>query len=318
MGIQVEGVTKSFGGAEVLHDVSVSVRDGALTALLGPSGSGKSTLLRVIAGLEQPDGGRIVIDDGDATRVPPQKRDIGFVFQHYAAFKHMTVRDNVGFGLTIRRRPKDVIRERVDELLRLVHLEEFAGRYPAQLSGGQRQRMALARALAPSPRLLLLDEPFGALDATVRKELRAWLRRLHDDMNVTTLFVTHDQEEAMEVSDQIVVMNEGRIEQIGSPRELYAHPANGFVMGFVGPVTNVGGRFVRPHDIDIQLEPVQGGVEAMVERVAHLGFEVKVELALGDGQRIWAQTTVSQQEELELHEGQIVYIRTGAPSPIPA
>ena len=215
MGIVVENVAKKFGDFVALDDVSLNVRDGSLTALLGPSGGGKSTLLRVIAGLEEPDSGQVIIDGEDATAVPARKRGVGFVFQHYAPFKHMTVRDNVAFGLKIRKRSKEEIEERVTELLGLVHLEGFAGRYPSQLSGGQRQRMALARALAVRPKVLLLDEPFGALDATVRKELRAWLRRLHDEMHVTTVFVTHDQEEAMEVAEQIVVLNHGRIEQVG-------------------------------------------------------------------------------------------------------
>src|SRR5687768_962318 len=236
MAIEVRNVSKRFGDFQALDDVSLEVPSGSLTALLGPSGSGKSTLLRVIAGLEQPDSGEIVISGEDATDVAPQRRGVGFVFQHYAAFKHMTVRDNVAFGLTIRKRPKDEIAKRVDELLGIVGLAGYQGRYPSQLSGGQRQRMALARALAVEPKVLLLDEPFGALDATVRKELRQWLRRLHDEVHVTTIFVTHDQEEAMDISDQIVVMNEGRIEQVGAPRDLYEDPANEFVMGFVGEV----------------------------------------------------------------------------------
>src|ERR671924_290144 len=258
MAIEARDITKRFGDYLALDDVTIQVRDGSLTALLGPSGSGKSTLLRVIAGLEQPDSGRVLIGDEDATSFPPQRRNVGFVFQHYAAFKHMTVRKNVAFGLTIRKRPKDEIAARVDELLKLVHLEGLADRYPAQLSGGQRQRMALARALAVQPRVLLLDEPFGALDATVRKELRAWLRRLHDEVHVTTVFVTHDQEEAMEVAEQIVVLNEGRIEQVGSPRDLYEHPENAFVMGFVGPVNRLGEQFIRPHDIDLLDHPEDG------------------------------------------------------------
>ena len=217
MSIVVENVSKRFGDFVALDDVSLEVRDGSLTALLGPSGGGKSTLLRVIAGLETPDSGRVEIAGEDATATPPQRRDVGFVFQHYAAFKHMTVANNVAFGLKIRKRPKEEIEARVDELLKLVHLDGFAHRYPSQLSGGQRQRMALARALAVEPRVLLLDEPFGALDATVRKELRAWLRRLHDEVHVTTVFVTHDQEEAMEVAEQIVVLNDGQIEQVGAP-----------------------------------------------------------------------------------------------------
>src|SRR5436190_16388393 len=236
MAINVENVCKRFGDFVALDDVSLDVPEGCLTALLGPSGSGKSTLLRVIAGLEEPDTGRVEILGEDATRLAPQKRGVGFVFQHYAAFKHMTVEKNVAFGLSIRKRPKQEVKRRVAELLELVHLEGFAHRYPGQLSGGQRQRMALARALAVEPKVLLLDEPFGALDARVRKDLRQWLRRLHDEMHVTTIFVTHDQEEAMEVAQQIVVMNDGKIEQVGAPRDLYEDPSNEFVMSFIGPV----------------------------------------------------------------------------------
>jgi sulfate/thiosulfate transport system ATP-binding protein len=309
MSIVVDSVSKRFGDFVALDDVSLEVRDGSLTALLGPSGGGKSTLLRVIAGLEQPDSGRVRIAGEDATLTPPQRRNVGFVFQHYAAFKHMTVRKNVAFGLTIRKRPRDEIDGRVDELLKLVHLEGFAHRYPSQLSGGQRQRMALARALAVQPRVLLLDEPFGALDATVRKELRAWLRRLHDEVHVTTVFVTHDQEEAMEVAEQIVVLNQGVVEQVGSPRDLYERPENEFVMRFIGPVTPLGERWLRPHDVDILLEPVAGATEGMIDRVTHLGFEVRVELSLGDGDSTWVQTTRGRAEELQLQEGQIVWLR---------
>jgi sulfate/thiosulfate transport system ATP-binding protein len=309
MSIVVDTVSKRFGDFVALQDVSIEVSDGSLTALLGPSGGGKSTLLRVIAGLEQPEAGRVLIAGEDATRAPPQRRNVGFVFQHYAAFKHMTVRKNVAFGLTIRKRPKDEIDGRVNELLKLVHLEGFADRYPSQLSGGQRQRMALARALAVQPRVLLLDEPFGALDATVRKELRAWLRRLHDEVHVTTVFVTHDQEEAMEVAEQIVVLNHGVVEQVGSPRDLYERPANEFVMRFIGPVTPLGERWLRPHDVDILLEPDVGATEAMIDRVTHLGFEVRVELSLGDGDSTWVQTTRGRAEELELQEGEIVWLR---------
>jgi len=309
MGIAIEKVGKRFGDFTALEDVSIAVPDGGLTALLGPSGGGKSTLLRVIAGLERPDSGRVLIDGSDATDVPARRRGVGFVFQHYAPFKHMTVRDNVAFGLKIRKRPKVEIGQRVDELLELVHLEGLAGRYPAQLSGGQRQRMALARALAVQPRVLLLDEPFGALDATVRKELRAWLRRLHDEVHVTTVFVTHDQEEAMEVSEQIVVLNHGRVEQVGTPRDLYERPANEFVMRFIGPVSRFSGRWIRPHDVEILVEPGDGAAEAMIDRMVHLGFEVRVELSLGDGESTWVQTTRGRAEELELVEGQIVWLR---------
>jgi sulfate transport system ATP-binding protein len=309
MGIYVDAVSKQFSGFTALEDVTLSVPDGSLTALLGPSGGGKSTLLRVIAGLEEPDSGRVLIANEDVTVKPARTRGVGFVFQHYAAFKHMTVRDNVAFGLKIRKRPKAEVKSKVDELLRLVHLEGFAERYPSQLSGGQRQRMALARALAVEPRVLLLDEPFGALDARVRKDLRRWLRRLHDEVHVTTIFVTHDQEEAMEVAEQIVVMNEGRVEQAGSPRDLYERPANEFVMSFIGPVNRVGDAFVRPHDIDILLEPNGTTSEALVERVVHLGFEVRAELLLRDGRKLSTQLTRAQAEELELDDGQIVYAR---------
>jgi sulfate/thiosulfate transport system ATP-binding protein len=308
-GIAVEGVEKRFGTFEALRGVSLDVPNGSLTALLGPSGSGKSTLLRVIAGLEQPDAGRVLIAGTEVTGVTPQKRGVGFVFQHYAAFKHMTVERNVGFGLRIRKKPKDEIAAKVEELLGLVHLKGFAHRYPSELSGGQRQRMALARALAVEPEVLLLDEPFGALDATVRKELRTWLRRLHEDVHVTTIFVTHDQEEAMDVAEQIVVMNDGRIEQVGSPRDLYEEPANEFVMGFVGEVNQLGDGLVRPHDIEILLEPDGTTQEGQIERVAHLGFEVRVELVLEDGRRLAVQTTRHDAEERELESGQIVYLR---------
>jgi sulfate transport system ATP-binding protein len=309
-GITVIEVTKRFNGFTALDDVSVTIPEGSLTALLGPSGSGKSTLLRVIAGLESPDAGQVLIANDDVTEQPARERGVGMVFQHYAAFKHMTVYDNVAFGLAIRRRPRGEIRDRVHQLLELVQLEGLAKRYPAQLSGGQRQRMALARALAVEPSVLLLDEPFGALDARVRKELRAWLRRLHDEVHVTTIIVTHDQEEAMEVAGQIVVLNEGRIEQVGSPRELYDSPANEFVMSFVGPVNRVGESFVRPHDVELSLEPEPGSEEAMVERVVHLGFEVRVELVRADGQRLLAQLTQEDVAQLELERGQIVHVRS--------
>jgi sulfate/thiosulfate transport system ATP-binding protein len=307
--IAATGISKSYGDFTALHDVSLDVPAGSLTALLGPSGSGKSTLLRVIAGLEQPDTGTVEIEGEDVTGVAPQRRNIGFVFQHYAAFKHMTVRDNVAFGLKVRKRPAAEIRARVDELLELVHLTGWAGSYPGNLSGGQRQRMALARALAVEPRVLLLDEPFGALDARVREELRAWLRRLHDDLHVTTVFVTHDQREAMEVADQVVVLNEGRIEQVGAPLDVYDKPANEFVMGFVGPVTNLDGQIHRPHDFDLSRDPVDGGVEGFVERVVPLGSEVRVELALGDGSPLTIHLGRVEAEMLELRSGEIVYAR---------
>ena len=306
--IAVTDVRKRFGDFQALDGVSVEVADGSLTALLGPSGSGKSTLLRVIAGLETPDSGIVSISGRDATRVPPQRRGIGFVFQHYAAFKHMSVRDNVAFGLHVRHRPKAEISEKVDELLRIVGLDGYQSRYPAQLSGGQRQRMALARALAVEPEVLLLDEPFGALDANVRAELREWLRRLHEEVHVTTVLVTHDQEEAMEVADCIVLLNEGRIEQVGPPRELYEEPANSFVMGFLGPVARLGGALVRPHDLRVTTQPHDGAVEAMVGRVVHLGFEVRVELILDAGEPLTAQLTRDEAAELELGAGDIVWV----------
>jgi sulfate transport system ATP-binding protein len=310
MGITVVEVTKQFGDFVALDDVSVAIPEGSLTALLGPSGSGKSTLLRVIAGLEEPDRGQVLLGDDDVTHQPARARGVGMVFQHYAAFKHMTVWENVAFGLKVRKRPKDEIRARVHDLLELVQLEGLAKRYPAQLSGGQRQRMALARALAVDPEVLLLDEPFGALDARVRKELRAWLLRLHDEVHVTTIIVTHDQEEAMEVAGQIVVINQGRVEQVGTPRELYDSPANEFVMSFVGPVNKIGDTFVRPRDISLTLEPEgECAEEAMVERVVHLGFEVRAELVRHDGQHLIAQLTQEEAQALELERGLIVYVR---------
>jgi sulfate transport system ATP-binding protein len=309
MGITVEHAHKNYGDFKALDDVSIEVPDGSMTALLGPSGSGKSTLLRAIAGLENLDQGRVLINGDDATKRPPQKRDVGFVFQHYAAFKHMTVFGNVGFGLKIRKWSKAQIDERVHELLRLVQLDGLAERYPSQLSGGQRQRMALARALAVEPQVLLLDEPFGALDAKVRKDLRTWLRRLHDEVHVTTIFVTHDQEEAMDVAEQLVVMNQGRVEQSGNAADLYEHPANEWVMSFVGEVNRIGDHLVRPHDMDVLRRPADRTEEAMVERIVPLGFEIRVEFVLGNGDEIWAQLTRAEIEEIELREGQIVYVR---------
>ena len=309
MSIAIRRVTKRFGDYVALDNVSLAIASGSLTALLGPSGSGKSTLLRVVAGLEQPDEGGVSIHGEEATGLAPQERGVGMVFQHYAAFKHMSVRDNVAFALTISKRPRAEIRERVGELLKLVQLEGFADRYPSQLSGGQRQRMALARALAAEPRVLLLDEPFGALDARVRKELRAWLRRLHEEVPVTTVLVTHDQEEAMEVADRVAVMNEGQIEQTGKPRDLYEHPANEFVMSFVGPANRLGEAWIRPHDLEVSLGANGTTMEAMVERVVHLGFEVRAELVLDDGRRVSAQVTRDEAEALELHDGQIVFVR---------
>ncbi len=312
MAITALNVTKRFGDFVALDDVSVEIPDGSLTALLGPSGSGKSTLLRVIAGLEAPDTGAVSLNGRDVTRLPAHRRDIGFVFQHYAAFKHMTVAKNIAFGLDIRKRPKDEIRRRVAELIELVHLDGLGDRYPSQLSGGQRQRMALARALAVEPEVLLLDEPFGALDARVRKDLRAWLRRLHDEVHVTTVIVTHDQEEAMEVADSVVVMHKGRIEQEGAPQELYDNPANRFVMSFVGPVSELGDALVRPHDIEIRHAPNGTTQAAVVERVVHLGFEVRVILTLESGEQLTAQLTRDEAAALGIEAGSPVFVRPRA------
>ncbi len=331
MSIEVSGVNKRFGDFVALEDVNVSIPTGQLTALLGPSGGGKSTLLRIIAGLETADSGSISIEGTDATSLPAQKRNVGFVFQHYAVFKHMTVAKNVAFGLEIRtqrglrppwtpqrRADRDRIQHRVDELLRLVHLQQFSHRLPSQLSGGQRQRMALARALAVEPKVLLLDEPFGALDAKVRKELREWLRRLHDEVHVTTVFVTHDQEEAMEVSDEIVVINEGRVEQIGSPDDLYDRPANDFVMGFLGEVTRVNGLPVRPHDVDISTTPViAGAAQGTISRILRVGFEVRVSVLTDAGEDVTVQLTKSHATRLGLEEGQTVWV-SAAPDSIPS
>jgi sulfate transport system ATP-binding protein len=307
--IRATNVSKNFGTFAALRDVSVDIPSGALTALLGPSGGGKSTLLRIIAGLETPDSGTIEIEGEDSTNLSPQRRNVGFVFQHYAAFKHMTVFGNVAFGLEIRKRPKAQIKARVQELLELVHLEQFAHRYPAQLSGGQRQRMALARALAVEPKVLLLDEPFGALDAQVRKELRSWLRRLHDEVHVTTVFVTHDQEEAMEVADEIVVMAGGEVQQVGSPDDLYERPSSEFVMSFLGPTTRVGGALVRPHDVELLTDPEPGTVAATVQRVVRLGFEVRADLLVED-EPTWVQITREQARRLAIRPGDRVYLRT--------
>jgi sulfate transport system ATP-binding protein len=325
MSIDITGVTKRFGDFVALDDVSVSIPTGQLTALLGPSGGGKSTLLRVIAGLESADIGTVSIEGTDATKLPPQKRNVGFVFQHYAVFKHMTVAKNVAFGLEIRKRPKDEIAARVDELLKLVHLSQFSHRLPSQLSGGQRQRMALARALAVEPKVLLLDEPFGALDAKVRKELRDWLRRLHDEVHVTTVFVTHDQEEAMEVADEIVVINEGRVEQIGSPDQLYDEPANHFVMGFLGETTRLNGVVIRPHDITLSRSPeTAGAVEGVVSRVLRVGFEVRITVLTDDGEEVTVIVTRTQARQLDLEQDVRVWVTaspgatTVASGPVPA
>lgn len=327
MGIRVANVTKCFGDFLAVRDVSLDVDSGSLVALLGPSGSGKSTLLRLIAGLETPDVGRIWITGEEATDRSVQDRNVGFVFQHFALFKHRNVRQNVAFGLELRGWKRDAIRRRVDELLELVQLQGYGGRFPSQLSGGQRQRVALARALAVQPRVLLLDEPFSALDYKVRKELRAWLRSLHDEMQVTTVIVTHDQEEAMEVADRIVVMNEGRIEQIGSPAEIYDHPQTPFVMSFVGEV-NILPRgllqeadgsagslaaadaqmFVRPHDVEVLIEPRAGSIPARLRRLSHMGRDLQAELVLADGQAVLAQIPRDQLDPRSLQVGDTLHI----------
>ncbi len=308
MSIEVRGVSKAFGAFQALDDVDVSIPSGSLTALLGPSGGGKSTLLRVIAGLESPDAGQVLIDGVDVGAVPARRRGVGFVFQHYAAFAHMSVWQNVAFGLQVAKEPKAVVRARVTELLELVHLDGLAHRFPSELSGGQRQRMALARALAVQPRLLLLDEPFGALDAKVRQELRAWLRALHDQVHTTTIFVTHDQEEAMEIADEIVIVNSGRIEQVGAPEELYDHPANEFVMSFLGPVTRLGEALVRPFEIRVTTDREDGTYEAVVDRVIPLGFHCRVEVTLADGTAATVQLTRSEARQLELEPRTIVFL----------
>ncbi|HEY9602861.1 MAG TPA: TOBE-like domain-containing protein [Allocoleopsis sp.] len=325
MGIVVEDVSKRFGSFQAVDNVSLKIESGSLVALLGPSGSGKSTLLRLISGLEMPDTGKIYLIGKDATYENVQERNIGFVFQHYALFKHLTVRKNIAFGLEILKTPKAKIKARVEELLELVQLTGFGDRYPSQLSGGQRQRVALARALAVQPKVLLLDEPFGALDAKVRKDLRSWLRRLHDEVHVTTVFVTHDQEEAMEVADEIVVMNHGKVEQVGTPANIYDNPASAFVMSFIGPVNILpsssqifqsGGFdsahpeiFLRPHDVIVETTPNGATVNARVKRLVHLGWEVQAELVLDDGQTVIANLTREQFNQLKLEPDQQVYVR---------
>ncbi|MBI4779727.1 MAG: TOBE-like domain-containing protein [Oscillatoriophycideae cyanobacterium NC_groundwater_1537_Pr4_S-0.65um_50_18] len=325
MGIIVEHVSKRFDNFQAVDQINLEIKTGSLVALLGPSGSGKSTLLRLIAGLELPDSGRILLTGRDATYQSVQERNIGFVFQHYALFKHLTVRKNIAFGLEINKAPKAKIKARVSELLELVQLAGLGDRYPSQLSGGQRQRVALARALAVEPKVLLLDEPFGALDAKVRKDLRIWLRRLHDEVHVTTVFVTHDQEEAMEVADEIVVMNQGKVEQVGTPAEIYDHPASAFVMSFIGPVNVLPSDskifagngfesphpevFVRPQDVVIEIQPGESTVPARVNRLIHLGWEIQAELALDDGQVVTAHLTRDRYDLLKIQPQQRVYVR---------
>ncbi len=325
MGIVVENVSKQFGSFHAVEQVNLEIQSGSLVALLGPSGSGKSTLLRLIAGLETPDSGKIILTGKDATYQSVQERNIGFVFQHYALFKHLTVRKNIAFGLEIRKAPKKKIQGKVEQLLELVQLSGLGDRYPSQLSGGQRQRVALARALAVEPNVLLLDEPFGALDAKVRKDLRAWLRRLHDEVHVTTVFVTHDQEEAMEVSDEIVVMNKGKVEQVGTPANIYDHPASAFVMSFIGPVNVLPSSakifqssgfqsahpetFLRPQDIIIETVANGTTAQATVSRIIHLGWEIQVELTLDDGQTMTAHLTRERFDQLKLEPQEKVYVK---------
>jgi sulfate transport system ATP-binding protein len=332
MSIQIENITKQFGDFTALSDVNLSIPSGELVALLGPSGSGKTTLLRIIAGLESADSGRILFNGADTTQSHVRERKVGFVFQHYALFKHMTVFDNVAFGLNVRpketRPSKATIKDKVTELLRLVQLEGMAHRYPAQLSGGQRQRIALARALAVEPQVLLLDEPFGALDAQVRAELRRWLRKLHDEIHVTSVFVTHDQEEALEVADRIVVMNKGRIEQSGTPDQVYEHPANPFVLNFLGNVNLFHGRlhaaessteasadktvsYVRSHDIEIDRSQQDStSLQAEVKHIQKLGPAVRITLAIASsGELIEAELTRDSYQNLGLQQGERVFVR---------
>lgn len=341
MSIEVRNLTKTFGSFAALREVSVTVTSGELVALLGPSGSGKTTLLRTIAGLEMPDAGSVLFDGDDATDRSPKDRRVGFVFQHYALFRHMTVFENAAFGLRVRpraERPSDVeIRRRVDELLALVQLEYLEDRYPAQLSGGQRQRVALARALAVEPRLLLLDEPFGALDAKVRQELRRWLRRLHGQIHLTSVFVTHDQEEALELANRVVVMNEGVIEQDGTPEEVVEHPASPFVMNFVGNVNMFHGRvqagkavlgplaldypahesaearnasgYTRPHEIEVTRSEDGSGLWATVSDVRQSGAIVKMELNDAAGGLIQVELGREQFARLHLRAGEQVYVK---------
>jgi sulfate/thiosulfate transport system ATP-binding protein len=313
MTISVKHVSKRFGRFTALDRVSVEIPGGGLVALLGPSGSGKTTLLRILAGLDRPDAGAVEHDGADLIRQRARDRNVGLVFQHYALFRHLDVFENVAFALRVRKRPRPEVTARVRELLRLVQLDGLDRRMPSQLSGGQRQRVALARALAAAPKILLLDEPFGALDAQVRHELRSWLRRLHDEIHVTTVFVTHDQEEAFEVADQVVVMNHGKIEQVGAPGEIFDHPASDFVMRFIGQVNVLerpGGRvYVRPHELDLAREPGADRIAATVARVLPLGALLRVELAVPDASRpIRAELARDRAAALSLEPGDPVWL----------
>jgi sulfate transport system ATP-binding protein len=317
MSIEVRNLYKAFGRTVVCDNLNLTIPSGELVALLGPSGSGKTTLLRVIAGLEVPERGEVLFHGEDATDTDVRERQVGFVFQHYALFAHMSIFDNVAFGLQVRpkasRPSKPEIRSKVMALLKLVQLDWLADRYPHQLSGGQRQRIALARALAVEPRVLLLDEPFGALDAKVRKDLRRWLRRLHDEMHTTSVFVTHDQEEAMEVADRVVVMNEGRIEQVGPPDEVYDHPATPFVLQFLGDVNLFHGRFghapggaiaaedvsyVRPHELQVLAQPEEGSVAATLSQSLTVGPNTRLEFQRNDGSYVDVELTRAEYQRL--------------------
>ena len=318
MSIQIRHVSKQFGSFRALNDLSLDIETGELIALLGPSGCGKTTLLRIIAGLDTPDTGKVLVQGEDTSGLAVQKRNVGFVFQHYALFRHMTVFDNVAFGLRVRprseRSPEKEIRGRVNRLLELVQIDWMSDRYPEQLSGGQRQRVALARALAVEPRILLLDEPFGALDAKVRKDLRRWLRRLHDELNVTSVFVTHDQEEALEVADRVVVMNHGRVEQIGTPEDVYDRPATPFVFEFLGhvnrlPTRDGGEAFTRPHEFVVERQP---GPEAWAARFVHgtaIGPVARLEFALEpSAHTVNVELPREQFRGLALRAGEIAYL----------
>jgi len=291
MSITIEKVSKSFGGDEVLRSLSLDVPSGSFTALLGPSGSGKSTLLRLIGGLTKVDAGRIWLNGVDVTDVPVRERQIGFCFQNYAPFRHLTVEKNIAYGLKVQRRGRREIASKVEELLALVQLSDFATRYPHQLSGGQAQRMALARALAIEPRVLLLDEPFAALDAQVRGEVRTWVRNLQHDLGITTILVTHDQQEAMEVADKLVLLNNGAIEQVGAPSQMYDEPATDFVRSFLGPLTTFDGVSIRPHELELVPESASSGQVVTITDVVRLGFEVRVVVDDGTGGSTWIQLT---------------------------
>jgi sulfate transport system ATP-binding protein len=336
MKIEVKNLSKAYGAFHALRDVTVEVPPGELVALLGPSGSGKTTLLRIIAGLEAADSGSVLYQDDDVTERSARERNVGFVFQHYALFSHLSIYENIAFGLRVRKWKSDAVEERVRDLLKLIQLEGLEKRHPSQLSGGQRQRVALARALAPSPQLLLLDEPFGALDAKVRQELRTWLRRLHDEQHITSVFVTHDQEEAFEVADRVVVMNHGRVQQVGSPDEIFAHPANDFVMDFLGGVNVFHGRvengramlgdfvipypeysagsplpatgYIRTHELDIDRKPHgEGSIEARVLRINRTGASVKLGLSAQD-RDVTAELDHQRYSELSLNVNDTVYL----------